>query len=216
MGYVLQIDHKADIPNAYSQAFRNKLVFDNFNGKFPHTLIKAIDTNAEKNYVESILQGSSVNYISASGHGEYDQLIGEDGLPVWEADPVSQPHLQPLAGTIVHLLSCGTGSYLGHVMIKFGVTSFWGYTSIFSFPRRAEFGSPENDFVAEPFFEMDAIIDRGILKGDSAQVIYGDVSTYVAQTLPSLSHDDRVIFLDNYMIIVCPVHDWGDSFAVLT
>ena len=214
MGAVLQIDHKSDIANAYCQAFREKLVFRNFT--FPHALIKATDHAAERQNVEAILKGATVDYISASGHGEFGQLFGEDGVPIWEADPIAQPALQPLAGKIVHLLSCGTGSYLGPTMIDFGAACFWGYAAEFSFSRE-EFGPPENDAIAELFFEMDAIIDRGILNGNPAQVIYNDVSIYMINTAAKLVDPiDRSIFLDNYMVIVCPVVSSGDPLRVLS
>jgi hypothetical protein len=218
--YVLQIDHNADVANAYCQAFREKLVFRNFNATFaPHQLTKAVNNNAACVYVDNIIARSAFTYISAAGHGEYDQLLGEDGVPIWESHPITgaTPSMQFLSGKIIHLLSCDTGSYLGHMMVDSGVTCFWGYNTIFLWPRspRSQIDRIEDDQISEPFFEMDAIIDRGILQGDSSQTIYKNICTYVRNTVVKIPSRHRLMFLDNFMILACPALHWGNPLITV-
>lgn len=219
MSYVLQIDHRNDLPTEYCQAFREKLVFRDFPTRFPtHSLVKAVNADAESGYINYLLTNTIVDYISVAGHGEYYTLSGEDGVPIWDCHPtvISSSPLTSLRGKIVHMLSCNSGSYLGHKMVELlGVECFWGYTSEFSWPYSG--GRPiEDDIVAELFFEMDAIIDRGILSGDLPQKIYQDISKYVCNTVMKLGSDlHRGMFLDNFMIIVCPALSWGNPMVTL-
>ena len=215
MAYVLRIDHRADIGNQYAQAFRSKLVFANFSTNFPsHTVLDSVDRNAERNSIETILRRYNVSLITASGHGEYGRVLGMNGRAIWEASPLSPINLNELSGKLVHLLCCDSGTYLAHMMVFAGVEGFWGYAGIFAFSRSL-FAHPDQDSDAEKFFEMDAIIDRGILSGKAARDIYADVSRYVLNTAPTLSNLDRGLFLGNFMLITCPVLTYGNSAAIL-
>jgi len=102
-------------------------------------------------------------------------------------------------------------------MVESGAVAFWGYTTNFVFfHRNPEPADLATDDLAEIFFRMDAIIDRGVLSGASSDEIHESITDYVAAVLPQLTDSmHRAQLLDNYVHLVCPSTTWGDPAARL-
>lgn len=136
-----------------------------------------------------------------------------------------QAHVQ---GAIVHLLSCQAGALLGLAIVHAGARAFWGYTVNFTFWHDDPAPDPlDTDETADLFFGLDAIIDRGILTGKPAAIIYQDVIDAFwdahEQLLPASSSQDvypyqlvAATLLDDFVHLVCPVTTWGDQQATLS
>jgi hypothetical protein len=102
------------------------------------------------------------------------------------------------------------------MMVKHGVSAFWGYTVKFMFYHQNPPPAPlHQDKLAEAFLRMDIIVDLGILAGKSAGDIYDAVTAYVAQMLPKLSRTSRALLLDNYVHLVCPATTWDSAATVI-
>jgi hypothetical protein len=212
MADVVRIDADDGKITPYATAFRDRLVFDAFDGDFPaHRVVGLLGDDAAAGPVAAALAGGP-GYVTGVGHGEYGAFTGTDRLAVW--DPGSD--LSALGGAIVHLLSCQTGSSLGPRMIKAGARAFWGYSVDFEFFfQRDPPADLADDATAEVYFRMDVIIDRGVLAGRTAQEIYDSVSRYVAAVVPQLTGAQRVVLLSNYVHLVWPGLNWGDPDATV-
>jgi hypothetical protein len=212
MAGVVRIDVDDGDVTPYGTAFRNRLVFDAFSADFPsHGLIALMGPEATAAPVAVKLTGGT-DYVTGVGHGEYGSFIGTDGLAIWH--PGSD--LSALGGAIVHLLSCQTGASLGLRIVSSGARAFWGYSVDFQFFFRKERPADlADDPVAEVFFRMDVIVDRGMLAGKTAQEIHESVGRYVAAVLPQLDNTQRIVMLSNYVHLVWPGLSWGDPGATI-
>jgi hypothetical protein len=213
MGAVLRIDHAGDLINAYAQAFREKLIFRNFQHDYPQHLVRsAINTDANQVNVQAILINNNIDYISGAGHGTHGEFIGENNLPIWDIST----SLNLLGGKIVHLLACKSGGSLGPDMTDGGVTAFWGYTAEFVFGvKDSSPPSLEDDDVAQVFFEMDCTIDKGILTGRTSAEVYDSISDFVAHHWPKLSFANQGLLLSNFIYLACPAPKWGDPNTLM-
>jgi hypothetical protein len=215
MSDVLIVDAAWDRVTHYGRAFREKFVLRDFKKEWPaYSIHELVGPDAIRSKVNAFVNQNRVRYISGMGHGLYDSFTGFHNQPIWN----SNDSLSHLAGTIVHLLSCQTGAVLGRSMIKDGVVAFWGYTVNFAFYRNRT--SPTDlttDSLAEIYFKMDCIIDRGILSQKPADAIYDSVTAYVAAVLPQLKSKklEQALLLDNYVHLVCPATIWGQVNATL-
>ena len=213
MAMVLRIDADSDLTTNYLQAFRQRYIFEKFDHDWPkHKLLSFIGVDATEANIEDCLNTHPINYISGAGHGYYDTFTVYERQPLW----IAKQNLSFLQGKIVHLLSCQTAAMLGKEMVKHGVAAFWGYTINFTFwiTRPA----PEDlsqDWLAEVPLRMDCIIDRGILAGLGAILIYQSVEKYVTKVLPQLGQRQRAVLLDNYLHLACPMVTWGDRVATI-
>jgi hypothetical protein len=212
MAGILRIDHNDDMVNSYAQAFRQKLIFDDFASNYPHHgLFVASNDHATKNYVDTLLNANSISYITGSGHGQYEAFFGKDGIPIWH----SEQSLDSLKGKIIHLLSCDTGAVLGRAIIETGGNAFWGYTVNFEIVHEEAPPFLFDDKAAAIFFQFDAIIDRGILAGRSSDDIYASLEKYMGTVLPQLSKAPLIqsLLIANFVHLACPVINWGDRAA---
>lgn len=216
MAQVLEIDQDYEIVVQYGQAFRNKFIFQDFNSNFPqHQLIKCNNHRANRSDIDAVIDSdeTDIRFISGMGHGLYYAFTGQNGDVIWDAATDDFGYLNDM---ILHFLSCQTGAILGREMVKDGVAAFWGYSVNFVFYHQ---NTPPNqldkDSTAEVYFRMDAIIDRGILRGKGAQEIYDSVQRYVAQVYPQLNNAQRAVLLDNFVHLVCPATVWGDPKATI-
>jgi len=150
MAGVLAIDPSYDLTTQYGEAFRWRLVFNNFQAQYPgHLLLDLKQIQACRKDIHNVVSNGSVDYISAMGHGDYELFTGHNGSIIWD----TLSGLSNLNGKIVHLLSCKAGAVLGREMVKNGAKAFWGYTTDFGFVHQS---SPPNylynDKTAEIFF----------------------------------------------------------------
>lgn len=123
MAGILAIDPAWDLVTRYLQAFRNKFIYRDFNNTWPNHNLHLLQGNqAVQPGVDNFLNFNSIEYITASGHGLYDNFTGHSNSTIWSA---SQPLCSKLSGTIIHLVSCQTGGILGRTMVKRGVRAFW-------------------------------------------------------------------------------------------
>jgi hypothetical protein len=209
---VLRIDHDGDSINEFIQELRDGCVFSRIPFDYrPHSVKLAINTSAKRQDVESILRSEKIEFVSGAAHGQYDAFLGHDECPIFYAGQ----DLSFLKGAIVHLLSCRSGAVLGRMIVAHGARAFWGYTTDFAYVGVEGAKYEENELIAELFLRMDFVIDRGILAGRSAGVIYQEVARYVIGALPSLSRFERMLMIDNFMHLVCPITTWGDDAAIL-
>jgi len=216
MGTVLRVDHGSDLINQYAQTFREKFVFRDFYRNFPnHRIISVLNGSATKYNINVALNIHRVDFISASGHGDYDAFTGHDGKPIWHA---TEP-MGPFKNKIVHLLACDAGAMLGRSIVEGGGLAFWGYTVNFTFRHFRNPPSLDGDTLAEVFLKMDAIIDRGVLVGKNSREIFSSVSNYVAYMLQQSTSFtdpiDRGLLLSNFVHLACPSMWWGDKAAVI-
>lgn len=213
MADVLRIDASDGSVTPYASAFRDKFVFGSFGTEFPqHRLVALVGDNAVAAPVVAELTHTRAGYVTGIGHGVYSSFIGTDGHAIW--NPGSD--LSALSGGLVHLLSCQTGASLGVRMVAAGARAFWGYSVDFQFLFRVDRPADlADDSVAEVYFRMDVIIDRGVLTGKTAREIYNSVTDYVAKVLPQLPPTQQVLLLSNYAHLVWPGLSWGDPDATV-
>ena len=188
MAEVVAIEQDYDIVVRYGQAFRLALVYSHHSlqGNPPkHRLIRCFNNNAMPQFIYPAVQQVGVRFITGMGHGSYDRFTGQHGVTIWQASAIPPSHV---TDKLVHLCSCETGAMLGLEMVKQGATVFWGYTVSFVFYHSDPPPiSLESDPVARIFFQMDAIVDRGILAGRDATTIYDRIVAYFWQVYPHLS-----------------------------
>jgi hypothetical protein len=207
MSQVLRIEQNHDWVTKYCQAFRNEVVFIDFDHGL-HTLSNLLNDDAVSSEVASVIATSSIDFVTAVGHGKPSSILGQDQMPLWDAGD----DLSPLRGLVVHLLSCQSGAILGRKMIESGVVAFWGYATEFIFP------SPEDDDLslsidnsAALFLYMDALVDRGILQGLTGDQIFKEVGKYATSAVAEITDSVvRGLFIDNCRTLVCPSMSWGD------
>jgi hypothetical protein len=155
MAGVLRIDQDDDITLEYVQAFRDHLLFAGFAHRYlHHSLVEIKNADVNRSRVDDMLKAKSIDYITAAGHGVYDSFTGQRSAVVWSA----AEDLSYLHDKIVHLLSCQTDAILGRMMVKHGVSAFWGYTVKFMFYHQNPPPAPlHQDKLAEAFLRMDII-----------------------------------------------------------
>ena len=213
MAAILAIDQDYDLVTEYSQAFRESLVFSLLPQQFPHhRLYLARNDHATRAYIDSVLTSKSISFITGAGHGLRHTFTGHNGQVVWDASE----DLSYLAGKIVHLLSCQTGSSLGQKMVADGVVAFWGYAIDFQFLFTHPQPSPlDTDDEARVFFQMDLVVLKGILKRLTAQEIRDSVQVYYTKMYPQLRPGQKALLLSNLTNLIGPSVGFGDEHAVL-
>ncbi len=107
-------------------------------------------------YINSLISTQTIDYISASGHGEPDRLIGQNSISIFESGLYSP---SDVANKIIHFLACSTAIGLGVDMVKNGAKAFIGYSDLFVFDLRNY----------NEFFECDAEIDYVLTKGGTVE-----------------------------------------------
>lgn len=216
MAVVLRIDQDYDLVTRYGHAFRDRLVFGPGVLGSSHEVLECLDQDAVPERVNAALRSKSVAYVSGMGHGEYGSFTGHQRVPIWqESDSFAD-----LEGSIVHLLSCQAGALLGQAMVAAGVKAFWGYTVDFAFFHDPRIAGAEDeqlaaDGFAEPFFHLDAIVDRGVLAGVPASQIRSSITRYVAAVLPKLEPLSAAALLDDALHLVGPDSSWGSADATI-
>ncbi|MDQ3696041.1 MAG: hypothetical protein M3464_20850 [Chloroflexota bacterium] len=183
-------------------------------------LISCFNANASRSVIHAAIQGDDVQFITGSGHGEYDRFTGQGGATVWNTSAHPPRHVN---GKFVHLLSCQTGGLLGLLFVANGALAFWGYSVDFTFYcQRAPPADLSTDTFAKPFFLLDAIIDVGILNGYDANAIQRQLDKEFwkayARLLSSSSSQSQlsaIALLDNFVHLVCPARSWGNAAATL-
>lgn len=213
MPEIIAVDRDDDLVTQYSQAFRESLVFSSFNATYPqHQLHRVSNGHATRASIDALVATRPIRLITGSGHGRADSFLGHQSQVIWSA----AQDLSYLTGTIVHLLSCQAGLWLGRAMVDSGVTAFWGYSADFNFfmtdPRPTQL---DTDDLALKFFEMDMIVLRGILDGRAAEDIVVELAAYYLATHSKLTPAQASELMSNYYHLVGPMVTWGDEQAVL-
>ena len=220
MGVIVAIEPDDDLVTKYCWAFRNEYIYTPFDlcnpaSGFRFALHRGAD--AVPAIVHQALTDPDVEFITGSGHGSPMCYTGYQGIVIWDAQTLLSAQVDDC---IVHLLSCHTGAYLGRECIRRGARAFWGYDVEFMFWHQDP--PPKNladDRTAAKYLRMDAIIDRGILKGQNATVIYKAITNYFWQVYPQLlqhAPGQAGTFFDNFVHLVCPAVNWGDPSATFS
>ncbi|HMI03704.1 MAG TPA: hypothetical protein VK541_14570 [Pedobacter sp.] len=83
-----------------------------------------------RKYIKDELLNGEIGFFSASGHGNEDELIGNDQFPIFETGNYDAKEAN---GKIMHFLACSTAYSLGIDLIKKGCKAFFGYDVIFTY-----------------------------------------------------------------------------------
>lgn len=210
MTKVLRVDADDGNVTPFATAFRDRMVFGELGPLLD--LVDRTGADAVRSAVTAAHANPGIGYVTCAGHGSYGAFYGTDGAAVWD----HESDLSLFAGQIVHLLACECGASLGLRMVGAGALAFWGYTVEFLWLyQRDRPADLADDDVAADFFQMDVIIDRGILAGKSAQDIYDSIERYVAKVIPTLPRAGRALLLSNFVHLAWPGVSWGDRAAVL-
>jgi hypothetical protein len=176
------------------------MVRDQCVGWQAHDVTSLRGPNAVRATIEAAV--ADADLVTASGHGEYDVFIGDDGDEVW----ADQHAIDQLAGKVVHLLACRSAASLGTRAVEAGARAFWGYTA---------------DFLLWPdwtdqLLGMDAELLEGLLAGLDAKAVHQRVTEYVTETVTQiLPTDVQRSLLSNYAALARPGSPWGDGNAVV-
>jgi hypothetical protein len=213
MAGILRIEADWDRVTEYCKAFRDELVFREFNAKWPqHQIFTLSRAEAIPEQVDFYMNNENIDYITGVGHGEYWYFRGYKNECIWSVDS----RISSYSGKFIHLLSCHVAGVLGLEMVRSGAIAFWGYNAVFGIVFTQP--HPENlldDEIAGIFLEMDCLIDIGILSGQTATEIYHNISQHVIGSLSKLDENSRPQLIDNYVNLMCPAKTWGDSTATL-
>jgi hypothetical protein len=209
---VVAIEQDYDEATACAQRVREDLVYSHEAFRHPggrHTLVRCFNDRATLSEVAAALTDPAVGFVTGVGHGSYTRFTGQHGVVLLDA--LHLP-VQYVRGKIIHLLSCQTGGILGLMCVQNGALAFWGYSVDFVFPVGSD------DAATRAFLQMDALIDRGILGGRSADEIYDAVTRHfwdVYAQLVDRGSPWAAELLDDYVHLVCPALSWGSPTATL-
>jgi hypothetical protein len=218
MAEVLAIDSDWDIFTKYAYAFRKDLVYSlpAFAGPNPqHRLISLQGSQANFNDVnQAITANKNIKFITGSGHGLYEEFHGQNDVVIWKSKQTTLPtHVKD---RIIHLTSCCAGAILSQDILGDGGLAFWGYSAPFLFRReRHKPAQLDQDQLAKPFFEMDALIDEGILAGQTGIGTHDDVKAFFKSNYANLMNANLAVsagnLMDNYAHLVWPGMSMGDE-----
>lgn len=218
---VIGIEQNYDIVLQYCQAFREEYVYSHrkfLGNPSAHTLIRCFDIDARPRSITSAILMPEVRFITGSGHGSYNKFTGQHGVTIWNTSSRLPRHVD---GKIIHLLSCRVGGLLGLHLVQRGAAAFWGYTIDFKFYHQQPSAIPmHSDIYAKPFFQLDAVIDIGILNGYDSTKILDHMEAEFLKAYRLLIADPRgsasaSALLDNFIHLVSPGRIWGDPAATL-
>lgn len=213
---VVGIEPCYDLHTKYGQAFRRLLIYSHKKispSGYKLTCLTDIDTTPDK--VHRAVQANDVKFITGFGHGNYETFYGQNEVTIWDIHNIVTSHVKD---KIIHLTSCKTGGMLGKKMIEKGAKAFWGYNDNFCFYYETE--PPDNiiqDKYAKPFFEIDALIDCGILNGsDASQISHKLFSCFWKSFISMMAHhpDQAPMFYNNFVHLIGP-GIWGHLKATL-
>ena len=143
----------------------SKLVADWRHRKLYPTLKKNIlelrGNMAIRHYLKEALNNKGVAYFSASGHGEPEGILGNDGDFALQAGNYNP---EEVSGKIIHLLSCDTAQTLGSDCVANGYIAFFGYDFPFTFHGR----------YLDEFMAPDAEVDVAISNEESVEIAHNN------------------------------------------
>ena len=148
-----------------------------------------------------------IDFVTASGHGLPDKLIGQAGtiLEVGRYPPAA------VQNKIIHLLACDSGELLGPDLVANGCRAFFGYRLQFLFPA----SSPAD------FLNCDGTIDRALAEGLTAdeafQLVMRSFNKRIADLRRAGNNFRASLVEHNRNCLVAPSLDpkWGDPNAAL-
>jgi hypothetical protein len=185
---MVAIDFKSDAVQTVACNWREKHVYGQLlqsPGSVlagPANVLK--DGQANRAALSNALAQDGVVFLTGVAHGVGDSFPADPTQTVLSTTNFNPPQI---AGKIVHLVSCYTGSTLGNALAGpggGGALAFFGYTDLFQWPV----GVPSA--VIDLFFSCDAAIDFALAEGKSA----GEAYTAAVQAYQD-AHD---ILLKNY------------------
>jgi hypothetical protein len=110
---------------------------------------------------ESYVNGHKPVFIFMNGHGNSDEITGQDDQVIVDASS----HIN---NSIIYARSCDAGQKLGMVLVKNGATAFIGYSRKFVFGYLPEkMAHPLDDTLASFFLDSSNLIPSTIIKGHS-------------------------------------------------
>lgn len=180
-----------------------------------HTRDPFVGSTADPTQVHPSVRRTSVDFVTASGHGTWKRFLGYGNVVLFDADSLDPQHAD---AKIVHLFGCQAGACLGLEFVRQGAKAFWGYTVDFAFPVTVPYpprGQRHVDPKAVPFLELDNVIDTGILTGRTASQIYQEMENHFALAYGSLLQGHQDLLLEDFAHLAWPGRPWGDETATL-
>lgn len=197
---VLAVDTKSDDLTQACFDAREMIVYPHFDDRSLVTS-RLIGPAATSAAVVAALT-PTVTFLTASGHGLPDRLLGQTGI-------VLQVGAYPPAVVrqkIVHLLACHCGESLGPDLVANGCRAFLGYREQFLFPA----ASPRD------FLECDGAIDRALANGMTAADAFALAIKAFNRKIDELTREGKAfrasLARHNRNCLVGPSLDpkWGD------
>jgi len=162
------------------------------------------DAVATRRYVSENLLDVNMSFFSASGHGNEEEMIGQDYSPILE---IGQYQAHEVSGKIIHFLACSTAFTLGRDLVNKGCKAFFGYDAKFLYV---------NKYLRE-FMAPDMAIDLAIAQGKTAADVH-EIATKIYKELindPTINPTIAGYLQTNLTHLCTPVtsNQWGDVAA---
>ena len=151
---IVGVDSNYDVPTQAAYGYREANVYPRLRSSGLN-LVRLTGNMATRIYLKAELEKQGVEFLTGSGHGDYDTFTGSFHEALLR---VGEYRAAEVRGKIIHLLSCRTAFDLGIDAVNNDCLAFFGYDANFVWIPGFE----------QYFFECDAEIDFAIVEGQTA------------------------------------------------
>lgn len=138
---------------------------EEFSNSRGHKTITLKGKRANKAEFESIIQKTEPQLIMFNGHGNDNQIYGQDDEILLETESSDSV----VNDKLIYALSCSSAKSLGGICIKKGAKVFIGYKEDYIFIHDyPKISRPKEDVKAQLFFKPSNLIPISLIKGNSA------------------------------------------------
>lgn len=142
---------------------------------------------ANRREFESVLGKIQPHLVMLNGHGNDDQVMGQDNEVLLETNS----NAVVAKGKIVYTLSCSAAKSLGYECVKQGARAFIGYNEDYIFLHaHPKVSRPQEDKRAALFFNPSNLIPMSLLKGNSVKDSYLRSKNLLRKTIVNLLNSD--------------------------
>lgn len=178
---ILLIDANTDGPTTFAYDYRKNNLYTLINaGKFSKRQISLIGADDNRNKVAENLKKPEVTYVTVSGHGLPQELLGFGNTPVLE---LGQYDVKEAQNKIFHFLSCNCAKIngIGRELVQNGAKAFFGYVDELFLFR-------DSDIT----FSSDLEVDKQLINGATAREAYVAALMKYEDMIVSLRRQHRV------------------------
>lgn len=142
---------------------------------------------ANRRDFESVLIKIQPHLIVLNGHGNDNQVMGQDNEVILETNS----NAVITKGKIIYTLSCSAAKSLGFECVKEGAQAFIGYSEDYIFLHtHAKVSRPQEDKRAALFFNPSNLIPISLLKGSKVKDSYIGSKNLLRKTIINLLNSE--------------------------